>query len=58
LEPAAPLRFLGVQLMICGYLLYRLIGARLEASILSFFCMTYALFAAFIATMAFSDTWL
>jgi hypothetical protein len=52
------LAFLALELLVSAYLIYRLKSARIEASILSVFVITYALFATFIATMAFGDNWL
>jgi hypothetical protein len=50
--------FLALQLALIGWLIYRLKGARLSASLFGIFGATYALFAAFIAKMSFNDTWL
>ena len=52
------LGFLAVQLLISVYLIYRSKGARGAASALTLFSLTYALFASFIAVMAFTDSWL
>lgn len=50
--------FLVAQLVLCGGLVWRLRKARVEAALLTVFAMTYALFAAFIASMSFTDVWL
>ena len=50
--------FLGLQVCLLGLLIYRSKGARLAATALALFCLTYALFAAFVAGMAFADDWL
>ena len=50
--------FLVAQLVLCGFLIWRLRRARVEAALLTVFAMTYALFAAFIASMSFNDVWL
>lgn len=50
--------FMVAQLLAAGYLIWRLNGARIEAAILSVFVACYGLFAGFIATMSFSDSWL
>lgn len=50
--------FLVAQLVLCGVLVWRLRQARAEAALLTVFAMTYALFAAFIASMSFNDVWL
>jgi hypothetical protein len=52
------LGFLLAQLVFCGWRIWRSDKARVEALLLSLFTLTYALFAAFIAAMSFSDTWL
>lgn len=50
--------FMAVQVAISAYLVYLLKGARSSAIALAIFTVTYAAFAAFVATMSFSDTWL
>lgn len=50
--------FLAVQLVLAGVLVYRTGGARIAASFLALFSLSYAWFAGFIATMAFTDRWL
>lgn len=50
--------FLAFQIVLLSFLVFRFKGARVPAVSLSIFGMTYALFSAFISTMAFTDTWL
>lgn len=50
--------FLLLQLAAAVYLVYRLKGVRLSATLLALFTLSYAWFAAFIASMSFNDTWL
>jgi hypothetical protein len=50
--------FLAFQMALLSFLVFRFKGARVPAVSLSIFGMTYALFSAFISTMAFTDTWL
>ena len=50
--------FLGLQVIAAGYLVIRLRGARWAAAALAVFAISYALFAAVIARMAFIDVWL
>lgn len=50
--------FLLLQAVAGGYLVFRLKGARLPASALSVFSLSYAFFASLVASMAFSDVWL
>lgn len=50
--------FLVVELVVCAYLVYRLTGSRLAASLLSAFTLSYACFAAFIAQMSLTGDWL
>lgn len=50
--------FVVLQLLAATYLVFRLKGARAPATALAVFSSSYALFAAFIAGMAFTDTWL
>jgi hypothetical protein len=59
-EPAdiALCLFLIAQLAAALYLVYRLNGLRLAASLLAVFSISYSLFAAFVAAMAFSDDWI
>ncbi len=52
------LAFLLLQIAVAAYFVFRLNGARLSAAALAVFTVSYALFAAFVAAMAFSDTWL
>jgi len=50
--------FLGVQLAVSGYLIYRTKGARLSAAALGLHSVAYAATASFVAAMSFTDTWL
>jgi hypothetical protein len=50
--------FLLLQIVIAGYFVWRLKGARWPAAALAIFTSSYAAFGAFIAAMAFSDDWL
>jgi hypothetical protein len=50
--------FAVLQASLIGFLVYRLKGARLAASLLAVFCVSYALFTAFVAAMACADDWL
>ncbi|WP_375427496.1 hypothetical protein [uncultured Sphingomonas sp.] len=50
--------FLLLTLITSSYVLYRAKGARLTGTLLFVFSLTYALFAAFVAAMSFSDSWL
>ena len=50
--------FLILQLLIAVYLVFRLRGSRVAATLLAVFSILYALFAVFIAGMSFNDTWL
>lgn len=50
--------FLVTQAALSGWLVYRVKGSRIPAAALAIFTLTYAAFAAFVATMSFSDTWL
>ena len=50
--------FLVAQFGILVYLVFRLKGARLPAVLLAIFSFTYALWAAFVAAMSFTDIWL
>ena len=50
--------FLILQVLLCGYLIWRTKGARTAAAPIAVFCVSYAFFAAFIASMAFNDSWL
>ncbi len=52
------LAFLLLQIVVAGFFVFHLNGARLPAAALAVFTVSYALFAAFVAAMAFSDTWL
>jgi hypothetical protein len=52
---ASLLVFLVLQLVFIVYLVYRSKGARPAAIALALFCIAYALFAAFIAGMAFAN---
>jgi hypothetical protein len=49
--------FLLLQAVAAGYFVFRLKGARLPASALAVFALSYAFFASFVASMAFSDVW-
>jgi|ERR1039458_5269968 hypothetical protein len=50
--------FLGLQACMIGLLIYRSKGARLTATLLALFCLSYALFASVVAGMAFANDWL
>ena len=50
--------FLGLQLVLSGYLIYRIKGARTSATALGVFSVTYAATATFVAAMSFTDSWL
>lgn len=50
--------FMVLQIAAAGYLVFRLRGARWAAFALSVFTVSYALFAAFVAGMSFTDVWL
>ncbi len=50
--------FLGLQGLGMGYLVFRLRDVRLPAILLAVFGFAFALEAAFIAAMSFSDTWI
>ncbi len=52
---AALVAFLAVQLMVSGFLIYRLTGARWAASALALFSMSYAFMATIIASMMLSE---
>jgi hypothetical protein len=52
------LLFLAVQLTLTVLVIYQSERSRLAAVFLAWFNATYALFAAFIAGMSFSNTWL
>jgi hypothetical protein len=52
------LLFIGLQLALATYLVRMTEDARRAAIFLALFSVTYALFAAFVAGMAFADTWL
>lgn len=52
------LAFLATQLLTSIYLTYSRKGARLPAVLLATFSITYAAHGAFIAAMAFDDSWL
>lgn len=50
--------FLVFEFIILIFLVYRMKGYRLPAFSLAIFSLTYAVFAALIASMSFSDKWL
>jgi hypothetical protein len=50
--------FMLLQIVGAAYIVWRLKGARGPAVAIAIFTSSYALFAAFVAAMAFSDTWL
>jgi len=50
--------FAVIQTWLILFPVYRLKGARLPASALALFCMSYGLFAWFVGAMAFADDWL
>ena len=52
------LAFLVVQLLLPIYLAYSQKGARLPATLLAIFSVTYAAHGAFVAAMSFDDSWL
>ena len=54
----ATVPFLSIELLAVGILIYLLKGARPAATLIALFCVTYALFAAFVGGMAFTDEWL
>jgi len=52
------LLFMLLHVVLVAYLIYFLVGARGAAAALAVFSLTYALFAALVASMSFSDNWL
>jgi hypothetical protein len=50
--------FYAVELAGAFYLIWRSAGARVPATFLAVFTISYAAFAGFIASMSFGDTWL
>jgi hypothetical protein len=52
------LLFITVQIVLVGYLIYCVAGARGAAVALAAFSLSYAFFASFIAAMSFSNVWL
>ena len=52
------LAFLFLVALVAGWTFYRARHSRLAASLLGLFGISYALFGAFVAGMAFSDNWL
>ena len=50
--------FMLLQIVGAAYIVWRLKGARGPAAAIAIFTSSYALFAAFVAAMAFSDNWL
>ena len=50
--------FLVAQFAFLSFLIFRLKGARLPAVFLALFSFIYALWAAFVAAMSFTDMWL
>jgi hypothetical protein len=52
------LTFVLLQMAGAGYIVWRLKGARGPATAIAVFTSSYAVFAAFVAAMAFSDDWL
>jgi hypothetical protein len=54
----ASLGFLAAELIVCLGLIVWIRGARLPAALLALFSISYGLFAAFVATMAFRDSWI
>lgn len=50
--------FLLLQAIAAGCFVFRLKGARIPASALTVFALSYAFFASFVAAMSFSDVWL
>ena len=50
--------FLLLQLVGAAYIVWRSAGARWPAAAIALFTSSYALFAAFVAGMAFADDWL
>jgi hypothetical protein len=59
-ETANPilLGFLAAQLIVSAWIVYRCRAALPAALLLAIFSISYALFAAFVAAMSFSDDWL
>ncbi len=49
--------FVLLQIAGAGYLVFRSKGARLPATALAIFTSSYAIFASFVAAMAFTDLW-
>lgn len=52
------LTFWAFQILLISGLIYTSRGARLAAISLAIFCLTYAFFTGFVATMAFRNVWL
>lgn len=52
------LGFMATQLVVSGYLIYRIKGARISATALSMFSLSYAAFSIFVAGMSFTDNWI
>ena len=50
--------FMLLQIVGAAYIVWRLEGARWPAAAIAIFTSSYAFFAAFVASMAFSDDWL
>ena len=50
--------FLLLQAIAAGCFVFRLKSARIPASALTVFALSYAFFASFVASMSFSDMWL
>lgn len=50
--------FMAAQISLLSFLIFRLREARLPGAALSVFGISYALFAAFVAAMSFTDVWL
>lgn len=50
--------FIFLQITGAAYIVWRLKGVRLPAAAMALFSSSYALFAAFVAIMAFTDDWI
>jgi hypothetical protein len=50
--------FVGLQIILAIYLVFAMKGARLAATALALFSVTYAMFATFIAGMSITNDWL
>jgi hypothetical protein len=58
-KPDGPLLvFLAVQLVLVGVMVFKSRKSRLAAALVGWFCLTYAVLAAFSAAMSFSNAWM